>query len=86
MPTEEYFVYILRCSDDSLYTGITTDVARRFAEHVAGTGAAYTRSHKPVAVVYTESTEGRGAAQKREAEIKRMTKKNKQLLICATKS
>jgi putative endonuclease len=78
-----YWVYIIRCTDDSLYTGITTDVARRFAEHVAGTGAAYTRSHRPVAVVYRETLEGRGAAQKREAEIKRMSKKNKQLLIYA---
>jgi putative endonuclease len=77
-----YFVYILRCVDNSLYTGITTDVARRFSEHVAGTGAAYTRAHRPVAVVYTEGVEGRSAAQKREAAIKKLTKVEKEAL-CA---
>lgn len=76
-----YYVYIILCADDSLYTGITTDVERRFAEHVAGTGAAYTRSHKPVRVVYTEEVTGRGAAQKKEAAIKKLTKQQKESLV-----
>jgi putative endonuclease len=76
-----YFVYTLRCADDSLYTGITTDVNRRYAEHLAGLGAAYTRSHKPVAVVYTEKVGGRGDAQKREAAMKKMSKLQKEELV-----
>ena len=49
-----WWVYMLRCRDGSLYTGVTTDVERRFAQHRAGTGAKYTRSHPPEAIVYRE--------------------------------
>lgn len=65
-----YFLYILQCTDGSLYTGITTDVARRFAEHKVGKGGNYTRSRTVVRVVYTEECHNRSAASKREAEIK----------------
>lgn len=76
-----YFLYILKCSDNTLYTGITTDVERRFAEHVQGTGGKYTRARKPVKIVYTEKKRNRSSASKREAEIKKMTRRDKLLLI-----
>jgi putative endonuclease len=72
-----YFVYILECRDGSYYTGITTDVARRFAEHAAGTGGKYTRSRAPERVVYTEARPDRSSAQKWEAEIKRLPRHRK---------
>nr|MBP7134447.1 GIY-YIG nuclease family protein [Patescibacteria group bacterium] len=57
-----WFVYLLRCEDATLYTGISTDVQARFEKHRCGQGAAYTRSHKPVAVVWTESAPSQSAA------------------------
>lgn len=81
-----YFVYIIRCADKSLYTGVTTNVERRFAEHRAGTGAAYTRAHTPKKIVYIETCTDRSAAQKREYEIKQLTKEQKEgLVLHATK-
>ena len=76
-----YFVYILQCADKSLYTGITTDVARRFLEHKQGKGGHYTRSHMVKKIVYTEKAKTRSQALKREAEIKRLPVKNKRGLI-----
>lgn len=79
-----HFVYILRCADDSLYTGYTTEVARRVAEHNGESktpGARYTRPRRPVTLVYQESFASRSAAQKREAEIKRLTREQKELLL-----
>jgi len=76
-----YSVYIIRCADDSLYTGITTDVARRFAEHKEGKGARYTRARGAVKVVYVEKYKNRSMASKREAEIKRYTRAEKLALI-----
>ena len=76
-----YYVYILRCGDDSLYTGITTDVARRAAVHNAGKGAKYTRSRLPVMVVYQEPQPDKSAALRREIEIKAMTRAEKLKLI-----
>lgn len=67
-----WFVYLLECADGSVYTGITTDVARRFEQHRAGTGARYTRSRKPVAVLGTLSCADRSQASKLEAAIKRL--------------
>ena len=72
-----YFVYIIQCADRSLYTGITTDIARRFAEHQAGTAARYTRSHKPIKIAYQEQQKSRSAALKREAQIKKYSRKQK---------
>ena len=63
-------VYILRCADDSLYTGITTDIARRVAEHNCGKGAKYTRSRRPVELVYQEACDDHSHALRRELEIK----------------
>jgi len=72
-------VYMLHCADGSLYTGITTDVARRVAEHNgdSGLGARYTRSRRPVALVYVESADSRAQASRREAAIKRLDRARK---------
>lgn len=72
-----YFVYMLECADGSLYTGITTDVERRFLEHKAGTGGHFTRAHKPRRIVYTEEHLGRSSALKREAAIKKLSRAKK---------
>jgi putative endonuclease len=76
-----YFVYILECRDTSLYTGITTDVKRRFAEHKEGKGGHYTRAHGARRIVYTEKRKNRSSASKREAEIKRFSRPQKLELI-----
>ncbi|MFM2330966.1 MAG: hypothetical protein RLZZ26_473 [Candidatus Parcubacteria bacterium] len=72
-----YFVYILKCKDGSLYTGITTDVSRRFEEHKSGKGGHYTRARGAVEMVYTERKKNRSTASKREAEIKRLSREEK---------
>lgn len=77
-----WFVYLLECADGSLYTGITTDVERRFRQHVAGTGARYTRSRPPVAVVGRLSCADRAEASRLEARIKRLQAARKREL-CA---
>lgn len=74
-------VYMLRCRDGSLYTGVTMDVERRFAQHRAGTGAKYTRSHPPEAVVYRETLPDKPAALRRELAIKRLDRSAKLRLI-----
>ncbi|MDE1919436.1 MAG: GIY-YIG nuclease family protein [Patescibacteria group bacterium] len=76
-----YFVYILACADGSLYTGVTTDVKRRFAEHKEGTGGRFTRARKVRRIVYTERRPDRSSAQKREAEIKSWPRAKKLALI-----
>ena len=77
----KWFVYILRCGDGTLYTGITKDVARRCEQHNAGTASRYTRSRLPVALVYQESQASRSLALKREAAIKAMSRREKESLI-----
>lgn len=76
-----HFVYVLRCADDTLYTGYTTDVERRVAEHDAGEGAAYTRGRTPVELVHVESYETRSAAMSREYEVKSLAKDAKERLV-----
>ncbi len=76
-----WFVYLVRCKDGSLYTGITKDVVARVASHNAGTGAKYTRSRKPVVLAYEKRMKNETAARKREAAIKRLTKKEKEVLV-----
>ena len=76
-----WHVYILRCADGTLYTGIATDTARRLSEHNAGRGARYTRSRLPVELVYEETVPDRGSALRREHEIKRMSAAGKHDLI-----
>ena len=72
-----YVVYILRCGDGSLYTGVTTDLERRLREHNSGRGAKYTRSRLPVAPVYWEKAPDKPTALRRELAIKAMTRKEK---------
>lgn len=74
-------VYVLRCADDTLYTGWTTDIERRLREHNAGRGAKYTRSRTPVQLAYTEPHPDRASAQRREIEIKRLSRRQKLALI-----
>lgn len=80
-----WYVYMVRCRDGSLYTGITTDLDRRVNEHNhCRSAAAYTRSRRPVALVYQERVKTRSAAAKREAEFRRMKKEEKEQLILDT--
>jgi len=77
-----YFVYILECSDQTLYTGITTDLKKRLDEHNGSDkGAKYTRVRRPVKIVYTEEAENRSLASKREYAIKKLTRMKKLELI-----
>ncbi len=76
-----YFVYILECADATLYTGITTDLARRLAEHKNGTGAKYTKSHGAKMILYSERKKTRSSASKREAAIKKLSRSEKIKLI-----
>lgn len=76
-----WFIYILRCADGTLYTGVTVDLARRCQQHNAGTASRYTRSRLPAELVYREESTGRGAALKREYAIKRLTRRGKLGLI-----
>jgi putative endonuclease len=80
-----YFVYILRCKDETLYTGVTNDLSRRMTMHQQGTGAKYTRAHPPLEYVYTKKCRNRSSAQKREAAIKKLTREEKQSLIATGK-
>lgn len=74
-------VYILRCGDGSLYTGWTNDLEARVKAHKEKRGAKYTKAHQPVELIYSESCADKSAALKREAQIKRMTRTQKLLLI-----
>lgn len=78
-----WYVYIVRCADNTLYTGITTDITRRVREHNGdvGNGAWYTKLRRPVALVYAETTDSRSNALKREWAIKRLSRNNKEMMI-----
>jgi putative endonuclease len=76
-----YYCYIVRCTDGTLYTGVTTDLARRLNEHNAGKGARYTASRRPVQLLWKEKHPNRSSAQRREAAIKRLTRLEKEALI-----
>jgi putative endonuclease len=75
------YVYVLRCADDSLYCGWTTDVERRYAEHAAGTGGRYTRSRLPVELAWSKRMPSRGDAMREEIRIKRLPRAEKLLLL-----
>lgn len=79
--SETYFTYIALCNDKSLYTGITNDIQKREARHNAGYGSIYTRSRRPIKIIYFEECKTRQEACKREYEIKSWTRKNKIALI-----
>ena len=76
-----WYVYILRCGDGTLYTGITDDIPRRLAAHRSGKGAKYTRGRGPLELVYQEQVPDKSAALRRELEIKRLRRAEKERLI-----
>lgn len=79
---KQYFVYMVRCSDDSLYTGYTVNsVEARVKKHNDGSGGKYTRARRPVRIVYTEECSSRQEAMKREFEVKKLSKKEKEAMI-----
>jgi putative endonuclease len=78
-----HYVYVIECADDTLYTGYTTDVRRRVAEHDAGEGAKYTRGRTPVELRHVERFDTRSAALSREHEIKSLSRNRKEQLIAA---
>jgi putative endonuclease len=77
----QHYAYVLRCDDGSFYTGYTTDVDRRVAEHDAGEGAKYTRGRTPVELVHVEDFESKSAAMSREYEIKQLSRRQKERLV-----
>ena len=80
-----WFVYMLRCSDSSLYTGVTTDLKRRIKEHngegAKGRGAKYTKAHRPVVLAYQERVANRSTAQIRESQLRKLVKVEKEKLV-----
>jgi putative endonuclease len=78
---DSFFCYILECADGTYYTGWTTDPQRRLRQHNHGNGARYTRSRRPVRLVYVEEQPDRGSAMRREVQIKRMSRVAKKKLI-----
>ena len=73
----EWSVYIILCQDGSLYTGISTDVHRRFQQHLNGTGAKFFRSHQPLRIVFIEAGHNRSTASAKENAIKKLSRQNK---------
>jgi putative endonuclease len=78
-----WFVYLVRCRDGSIYTGITDDIEKRLRKHNEGKGAKYTASRRPVMLVYSESYPDRGSASRREAKLKSWRKHQKEALLKA---
>ena len=78
-----YYFYVLRCADDSLYCGITTDLKKRLQEHnsINSKGAKYTRAKRPVFLIYAEKYKDRSTATKRESEVKKWPKTKKEALV-----
>lgn len=79
-----WYLYILHCKDNTLYTGITTDVGKRLEAHRSGKGAKYTRGRGPLELVYTECCGNHSQALKRELQIKALSREEKQRLIAAS--
>jgi putative endonuclease len=77
----EWFFYILRCRDDSLYSGITNDLEARLREHNRGTGAKYTHARRPVTLIYNEKYDNASEARKREGQVKSWSKVKKENLV-----
>jgi putative endonuclease len=80
-----YYLYLLECEDGSIYTGITTDIERRFSEHKTGIGSRFTRSRKVKRILHTEEFETRSQALKREVEIKSWPRSKKLILVTPKK-
>ena len=81
---QNWHLYILRCADGTLYTGITTDVDKRFEAHCTGKGAKYTRGRSPLTLVYREECGDHSSALKRELEVKTLSRPEKERLIQTT--
>ena len=77
----QWYIYIIRCADDTLYTGISNHLEKRIDSHNAGNGAKYTKGRGPVELIYKEKSQDKSTASKREAEIKKLTRKEKLKLI-----
>ncbi|MFT5360090.1 MAG: putative endonuclease [Candidatus Paceibacteria bacterium] len=79
----EYYTYIIKCADDTLYTGIATDLVRRVAEHngAGKLGSKYTRARRPVSLVYSAEFPNRSESMKEESRIKKLSKKEKKCLV-----
>ena len=87
MPNDNWFVYILRCSDNTLYTGVAKDLNKRLQQHNHGSeGAKYTRARRPVELVYQEAHPDKGSALRREAAIKRLRADAKRRLAASFRS
>ena len=84
--SRNWSLYIIEASDSSYYTGITTDVERRFEQHRDGTGAKFFNGRQPVAIVYREDGHDRSSASRREAEIKKLSRREKAELISTCKT
>ncbi|HEX4607515.1 MAG TPA: GIY-YIG nuclease family protein [Urbifossiella sp.] len=82
-PRPSWWVYVVRCADGTLYTGVSTDPDRRLSQHNAGTASKYTRSRRPVEMVYRERRRERSDALKREAALKTLPRRAKLALIAA---
>jgi predicted GIY-YIG superfamily endonuclease len=80
-PAAAWFVYVVRCADGTLYTGITTDLQRRLRQHNNGRASRYTRARRPVQLVYFETAASRSLALKREAAVKALSRQQKERLI-----
>jgi putative endonuclease len=80
-PAARWWVYVLRCADGTLYTGVTTDPARRLAQHNAGTASKYTRCRRPVVIAYRERARTHGDALRREFAIKKLSRAAKDALL-----
>ncbi len=78
-----YFTYFVRCADGTLYSGWTVDLDRRIRAHNAGRGAKYTRSRRPVELVYCETWDTRGDALRRERQLKQLSRREKEAVIAA---
>ena len=83
---QNWSLYIIQASDSTYYTGITTDVERRFEQHRNGTGAKFFNGRQPVAIVYREDGHDRSSASRREAEIKKLSRREKAELISTCKT
>jgi putative endonuclease len=81
--SSRWLVYILRCRDGSLYTGITNDLAKRLKTHAVGKASRYTRSRLPVSLAYTEPKRSKSAALKREAAIKKLRRAEKERMVAS---
>lgn len=78
---EMYYTYMLRCRNDSIYTGITNDLKKRFEKHISGKGAKYTRSHKPLKIIAVFESDDKSSACRLEYRIKRLSRMQKEIIV-----